>query len=147
MLGAFSVGKKIQKEITFASSIVVQASNLFNLPLTFSLDESSTDITQWSTSNFVYCHQVQLRQTIPTESSSCINNFTSFQDDHLADRNNARRVCCAGPICISRKAAGCIPERPAGHLHAAGALQWQPLSHQLGRNPAVQGAARWRQQH
>ena len=64
------IGQKIQKEITFASSIVVQASNLFNLPLTFSLDESSTDITQWSTSNFVYCHQVQLRQTIPIESSS-----------------------------------------------------------------------------
>lgn len=46
----------------FASAIVAQASNLFNLPLTFSLDESSTDITQWRTFNFVYCHQVQSMQ-------------------------------------------------------------------------------------
>jgi hypothetical protein len=39
----------------------IQASNLFNLPLTFSLDESSIDVTQWRTFNFVYCHQVQVR--------------------------------------------------------------------------------------
>ena len=54
-----SGGRGCQVHHAPCTDCIVQASNLFNLPLTFSLDESSTDITQWRTFNFVYCHQVR----------------------------------------------------------------------------------------
>ena len=36
-----------------------QESNLFSIPLTVQVDESSTDFTQWTVSNFVYCNQAR----------------------------------------------------------------------------------------
>ena len=37
----------------------LQESNLFSIPLTVQVDESSTDFTQWTVSNFVYCNQAR----------------------------------------------------------------------------------------
>lgn len=39
--------------------LVAQESNLFSIPLTVQVDESSTDFSQWTLSNFVYCNQVR----------------------------------------------------------------------------------------
>jgi hypothetical protein len=41
----------------------MQESNLFSIPLTVQVDESSTDFTQWTVNNFVYCNQVCTLQT------------------------------------------------------------------------------------
>ncbi len=39
--------------------LVAQEANLFSIPLTVQVDESSTDFSQWTLSNFVYCNQVR----------------------------------------------------------------------------------------
>jgi hypothetical protein len=49
--------------IKVPAGCAAQEANLFNLPLTFSLDESSPDINQWRTFNFVYCQQVRPQQS------------------------------------------------------------------------------------
>lgn len=37
----------------------LQESNLFSIPITVQVDESSTDFAQWTVSNFVYCNQAR----------------------------------------------------------------------------------------
>jgi hypothetical protein len=37
----------------------LQESNLFSIPLTVQVDESSPNFTQWTVSNFVYCNQAR----------------------------------------------------------------------------------------
>lgn len=39
--------------------IGMQESNLFNVPITFQVDESSLNISRWRVFNFVYCNQVR----------------------------------------------------------------------------------------
>jgi len=39
--------------------IGMQESNLFNVPITFQVDESSLNIRRWRVFNFVYCNQVR----------------------------------------------------------------------------------------
>lgn len=38
----------------------MQEANLFSIPLTVQVDESATNLSEWTVSNFVYCNQVTL---------------------------------------------------------------------------------------
>lgn len=43
----------------FLASFTLQEQNLFSLPITAQIDESSTDLADWKPINFVYCSQAR----------------------------------------------------------------------------------------
>ena len=76
---------------------MVQEANLFSIPLTVQVDESSTDFTHWTVSNFVYCTQART----PTLKShglryQCSRNTLWSNEVMQRDRCHAGSLCHGG---------------------------------------------------